>query len=318
MMKSVAIICAYFGALPGCYRTWLRSCECNPSIDFLLFTDQEIVSHFANFHPIRMTFEEMRSLVNERIGYKVALDYPYKLCDLKPMYGIFFEKYLEKYDYWGHCDMDLVFGDLRSFFEQYELEKYDKFLDLGHLSIYRNTSENNKRFMQKGSCCGSWKDVISDVCGHAFDERNGVYLIYKENGYPMFEKRIYADIATIYKRFRCALEDTNYDYQIFYWENGKTYRDYWMNGKRYTEEFIYIHFKKRRFAEPYFDVEKADAFYICPRGFVEKKETTTIERINELNPYKGARYEKKELQCFKLQELKTRVYRKMRWTINDK
>ena len=62
----------------------------------------------------------------------------------------------------------------------------------------------------------------------------------------MFEKRIFADISMIYKRFRLALDDKNYDKQIFYWENGKVYRSYYLDKDLHKEEFIYIHFKKRK------------------------------------------------------------------------
>ena len=44
---------------------------------------------------------------------QVTLDRPYKLCDFKPAYGFIFGEYLKEYDYWGHCDIDIVWGDLR-------------------------------------------------------------------------------------------------------------------------------------------------------------------------------------------------------------
>ena len=198
-MISVIIICAYFGNLPGCYDTWLYSCKFNSTIDFLLITDQDVNNTPNHVHVIKMTFKEVQLLTDNTIGRHVSLDYPYKLCDLKPLYGVMFEKYLIGYDYWGHCDMDLVFGNIRGFLNKYHLENYDKFLDLGHLSLYRNTKENNQRFKDEGSKCGSWIDVITDINGYAFDERNGIYQIYLYNKYSQFDRRIYADIATIYR-----------------------------------------------------------------------------------------------------------------------
>ncbi|MGI6007094.1 MAG: DUF6625 family protein [Ruminococcus sp.] len=307
-MNSVAVICAYFGKLPSCYGVWQRSCEYNPSIDFLLFTDQKVPEHPQNIHVIAMDFEDIKALVDRKMGCHVALEYPYKLCDLKPMYGVIFEDYIKYYDYWGHCDMDMVFGDIRSFFDRYELEKYDKFLDLGHLSLYRNTVENNYRFKCDGSQCGSWENVVNESKGHAFDERNGIYQIYKSNGFSVFDKRIYADIAIIYKRFRCALEDVNYDQQIFYWERGKTFRDYWVNGERKSEEFIYIHFKKRDFKTPDFLPEKSTMFYIGPNGFTEKQGETNVDIVAQVNPFKGSLHEKLELIYFKFSFYKNRIF----------
>jgi hypothetical protein len=315
-MISVAVICAYFGELPGSYEPWIYSCKFNPSIDFLLITDQKIESPYQNVHIINSSFSEVQKLTNRKLNCQVALERPYKLCDLKPLYGIIFAEYLKGYDYWGHCDMDMVFGDIRSFLEKYNLKKYDKFLDLGHLSLYRNTYENNVRFKESGSLCGSWEDVVVDVKGHAFDERNGIYQIFIKNQYPQFDGRIYADISAIYKRFRCALDDKNYDYQAFYWEDGKTYRDYWENKIRKKEEFIYIHFQKRGLSKPTFDINNCNAFYIGPLGFFEKKKDTKLLDVEKINPYKGKLYEKAELWRFNTKNLISKVKRKTKTIFN--
>ena len=311
-MTSIAVICAYFGKLPDCYGVWEKSCEYNPSIDFLLFTDQMIDGHPDNIHVINMDFKAVKTLVDRTMKRHVVLDYPYKLCDLKPMYGVIFQDYLNQYDYWGHCDMDMVFGDLCFFFNKFGLEKYDKFLDLGHLSLYRNTEENNSRFKCYGSQCGSWEKVLGEAKGHAFDERGGIYQIYKSNGFSMFDKRIYADIAAIYKRFRCALQDINYKQQVFYWEKGKVYRDFWVNGKRESEEFIYIHFKKRSFSAAPFNPKTVESFYIGPDGFFEKSGVANLQSVLMFNPYKGSIYEGLELTRFNLRALERRVINKLK------
>lgn len=309
-MISAAIICAYFGQLPGSFEPWLRSCELNPSIDFLLFTDQEITDNPCNVYVNKLSFEEVQRLTNENMKVEVKLEYPYKLCDLKPMYGIIFRKYLAKYDYWGHCDMDVVFGDIRYFLEKYDLNKYDKFLDLGHLSLYRNTVENNQRFKLNGSRCGSWQEVVSDSSGHAFDERGGIVQIFKKNQVPLFDQRIFADISVIYHRFRRTLEDTNYDQQVFYWENGKVYRDFWVKGEKRNEEFIYIHFQKRNFSEPLFDVRQSKSFFVGPDGFTEKYQDTSVSDVKLINPFMGQDFEAKELKQFQRKQKVDRFRRK--------
>lgn len=293
-MTSVGIICAYFGKLQSSLDAWLRSCEFNPTIDFILLTDQPVQSTPNNVRVVRMTFAEVQTLVNEKMQSSVALERPYKLCDLKPMYGIIFEDLLRQYDYWGHCDMDMVFGDIRYYLDKYDLDKYDKFLNLGHLSLYRNSKENNLRFKQDGSKCGSWLEVITHGNGYAFDEINGIYQIFKTNQYPMFDKRIFADMTPIYRRFRCSQRDPNYDHQVFYWENGKVFRDYWINGEKEKEEFIYIHFQKRSFLNsfsPSFDIKTATSFFIGPSGFWKKDGPADINSVAAINPFRGHLYE---------------------------
>ena len=315
---SIGIICAYFGQLPGCYWPWIYSCEWNPTIDFFLVTDQHIESRAKNVHVINMSFQELKSILVNKFGENVSLEYPYKLCDFKPLYGVIFQEYLEEFDYWGHCDMDLVFGDLRHFFECFHLETYDKFLNLGHLCLYRNTEENNQRFKMSGSNCGTWEKVITDARGYAFDELDGIYQIYLKNNYPQFDKRIFADISCIYNRFRCAKKDINYDQQVFYWECGHVYRDYWIKEEKHTEEFIYIHFKQRKFDAPRFDVRNQNAFFIGPLGFSEKNGTTNKKDVMVINPYNGKYYEKMELKRYKRKQLLLKMQRKFRSTLKNK
>lgn len=311
-MISVVVICAYFGKLPPSFGVWARSCEFNPTIDFILFTDQRIVAAPENLHIVNMTFADMQKLVSAKMPCHVALDFPYKLCDLKPMYGVIFSDFVSKYDYWGHCDMDMVFGDIRYYLNKHNLANYDKFLNLGHLSLYRNNYENNHRFMESGSKCGTWETVVAKNDGYAFDETNGIYQIFLAHHYPVFDKRIFADISMIYRRFRLALDDVNYDYQVFYWENGKVYRDYWKAQEKCREEFVYIHFKKRKFNTPTFDVNTITSFYVGPIGFNEKVGEADLSIVEYLNPFKGKTYEKAELLRFNVNDFIRRGKRKLK------
>ena len=178
---------------------------------------------------------------------------------------------------------------------------------MGHLSLYRNTPECNQYYKLSGSKCGTWKDVVTNPDNCLFDEWSGVYGIFHENNIPMFEKRIFADISMIYSRFRLALNDPNYDQQVFYWEDGHVYRTYWENDKENTEEFIYIHFKKRNLQKEDFDACSTRAFFIGPNGFEEKNGKAQIQDVERINPFHGKQFERKELK--KLQ----RMEEKQRW-----
>ena len=145
-MTRIAIIGVYFGTLPNYFNLWMQSCAANSSIDFKLITNVQVQNPPTNLEVIPMTLAKMKALAERKLNMKLCLDTPYKCCDYKPVYGLIFEDYLASYDYWGHCDLDLIFGDLRGFFDRYHLEQYDKFLPLGHLSLFRNTRECNERF----------------------------------------------------------------------------------------------------------------------------------------------------------------------------
>ena len=81
--------------------------------------------------------------------FEITLSKPQKLCDYKCAYGVIFEDYIQDYDWWGHCDLDQIFGNLNMFVTEDMLRKYDKLFSLGHLSLYKNSYKNNRIFMGK-------------------------------------------------------------------------------------------------------------------------------------------------------------------------
>lgn len=300
---KIVVIAIYYGQLPEWFNLWLKSCEYNKNIDFIFITDQEVKDTPINVQVLKITFEKLKKLISKKLEYDIILEKPYKLCDFRPMYGLIFEEIVKEYDYWGHCDIDLIFGDIEYFIEKYNIERYEKFLHLGHLSLYKNTYENNRNFKRDVIGMKNWKEVVTDGKNFYFDEWSGIYKVYKQYNIPMFENRIFADISMIYKRFRLALKDINYDYQVFYWENGKVYRNYIKNSDILSDEFIYIHFKKRKLKNNIFNSNNIEGFYITNNGFFEKKKKITKEEIKNYNLFQGKIREKIELFLFNLKEL---------------
>jgi len=83
------------------------------------------------------------SLATKKLGFRIAIRKPYKMCEFKPLYGFIFKRYLSKFDYWGHCDIDIVWGNIRKFMTDRVLGKYDiissrKSQISGHFNLYRN------------------------------------------------------------------------------------------------------------------------------------------------------------------------------------
>lgn len=298
-MNKICIVGVYFGPFPNYFPLWLESCAHNPTIDFLVFGDQQFDNAPPNVRYVNITLADIRKRASQIVGFPVELNTPYKCCDCKPLYGLVFHEYLAQYDYWGHCDFDLIFGDLACFFEKYQIHKYDKFLALGHLGLYRNTEEVNSRFKCKGSEL-SYRDVYSVERNLAFDELPGMANIYATNGFSMFKDRIFVDIATVYHRYRIIDEypldekPINYPNQIFYWENGKTYRLYENNKGLLSEEYIYIHFQKRPNYELNFNPQEYERVLITNKGFIPLNRMITKEDIRKYNPYRGAIFEKTE------------------------
>lgn len=66
-------------------------------------------------------------------------------CDLKPLFGEMFADHFEGYEWWGRCDLDVVFGDLDrllppilDYYDGYSAEHY---VLSGALTMFRNTAD---------------------------------------------------------------------------------------------------------------------------------------------------------------------------------
>lgn len=297
-MNKIAIVVAYFGRFPNYFPLWLKSCSYNPTVDFWIFTDQDIHEHPSNVKCVKTNLLDVKNRATKVLGFEAALNRPYKCCDYKPLYGLMFADYLQSYDYWGHCDVDLIFGDLQKFFDDYNLYGYEKFGMLGHLSLFKNIDKVNKAYMLPNNHM-NYRDVYTNEKNMLFDELLGISAIMKDDGFKVFTKRIFVDIATKYKRFRIGdvypLDDkaTNYKHQTFYWEKGKTYHIYLKEGKISKDEYLYIHFQKR----PNYQIDRsllsASSFFITNSGFVSGISLNTLTKgdFQKLNPYFGRIYE---------------------------
>lgn len=285
--NEIIIICCYFGKLPLGFPTWLMSCGWNSTIDFLLVTDQKVLRHPENVAVLNCTLSEIRRKAQKELGFEPNLDTPYKLCDYKVIYGLIFKEQCQKYRFWGHCDMDMVMGDLRKFFTEDILKNYDRIYPYGHLALYRNTNECNQRFRMEGSPY-YYRTVFTSPKAYFFDERCFM-KICEHNHFPCYKKIEMADIRCRYKRFRVHECLKNYKHQLFVWKSGKVLRFYENNGRIMQEEFPYIHFKRRK--EIAGDMTGIDFFAITPSGFIPMKKDPDIEFINKNNPYPGKLYE---------------------------
>ena len=123
-MKYV-IIQPYFGEFPEWINLFFYSCGKNAKIDFVFFTDCEILPEYEykNIRFIGTTFEEYCRFVSQRLKIEFKPEYTYKLCDLKPFLGVVHQDIIAKYDCWGYCDFDVVLGDLTPLLEK--MHKFD-------------------------------------------------------------------------------------------------------------------------------------------------------------------------------------------------
>lgn len=205
MDKKVIMIIPYFGKFPNNIDLTLESMGENKEIKWLFFSDNIIKSKFKNIQFIYMSFEDIKLMIKKKIGTKINT--PYKLCDYKPLYGAIFDEYIKEYDFWGYCDIDVIFGNIKKFINNKILNNYDKILELGHFSLYRNEKKINYMYLNTNKYGISYKQILESNRIYVFDENYSnkhidINFLLLKSGYKIYcNKKIYADINIKYNNF---------------------------------------------------------------------------------------------------------------------
>lgn len=276
---KIAIIIAYFGKLPEYIQLFLDSCKLNYGFEWLIFSDDDTTYNYpSNVHLIKMNFGECKKLIQSKFDFEITLSKPQKLCDYKCAYGVIFEDYIQDYDWWGHCDLDQIFGNLNMFVTEDMLRKYDKLFSLGHLSLYKNSYKNNRIFMGKIEGKIRYKEVFVTERGCGFDEwlPGNVNDIYMQTNSPIMLENIGADINPYKTSFETVSFDINercyksnlIRNSIFEVAKGHLFQIYSVNGELHTREFPYVHLQKRKMR----DLRKnknSDNYYLIPNCFID-------------------------------------------------
>lgn len=152
MRPSVALVIPWFGRWEPWSPLFFETVRQNPGLDVLLYTDADTSGITApNVHVHAMTLSEYVDLVNDRLHLDFSPPDAYKLCDLRPLFGTLHEPELRSYDFYGWCDIDLILGDVRSFYTDAVLSRYDVLSThrdriSGHFALFRNTQRNRSMY----------------------------------------------------------------------------------------------------------------------------------------------------------------------------
>ena len=267
-MKKCVLILPYFGKFNNYFPLFLKSCGYNPSYDFLIFTDNtDFYNYPQNVHVVPMALNEFRANASQKLGFEPCIPTAYKLCDFKPAYGFLFEDYIQDYEYWGHCDCDLVFGNLEKVLSPVLDKDYDKIFAAGHLTIYKNTFDNNRRFMKSLEGREIYREAFTTSRIYVFDEnvrcsmnpdRLNVHTLFRDNDAKIYEK----DLSFNVSPKKAKITRTAYNPQTQKFEEDHRYA----NLARYylcadgllvvswnkdhavvnTHQYLYMHLQSRR------------------------------------------------------------------------
>lgn len=266
-MNKACFIVPFFGKFPNYFSLFLKSIEMNPEFDWLFFTDDTNYTFPKNAIVYKMSFEKVKGIIQSKFDFKTTLDTPYKLCDYKCAYGYIFSEYVLDYEFWGYCDVDLIFGRISEFIRFTDYEKYDKIGHLGHFSLYKNCSDINNMFMSSSF----YKKVFSNSRVFVFDEwgENSINRALLKNNKRINYLNSWADVypySSCFNLVRLDLESNKYitenKVRLFKWDNGRIFSI----GAGNNEEFMYVHFQKRPM--DYHFLKDADVFYCVPNQFL--------------------------------------------------
>ncbi|HET7316006.1 MAG TPA: DUF6625 family protein [Sphingomicrobium sp.] len=176
MSHRIAVLIPWFGPWPAWIDFFMESCRANRTIDWFFFTDAEPPANRPpNVKFIRRSFEDYRDELSIKLGTKVAADVPYKLCDIRPALPYVHGELVNGYDFVGFGDIDVIYGDIRAFYDSSTLDRYDLLSShrdrvSGHFCLVRNTPEMTTLFRD----ARGWKEAVGRTEYSNFDER-GLY-----------------------------------------------------------------------------------------------------------------------------------------------
>lgn len=310
----IALVVCYFGRLPNYAPLVMRSAASNPTIDWLIFGDHPpdfMLPNNVRYLPL--TMRELEKKMESACETPVCIDHPIDLTRLKPTYGLCFAELLKDYDFWGHVDLDMIYGDLRKFMRAEVLNTHTRIYCRGHLSLFKNDPEVNRLFMLSAPGAPEYKKILANKDRTQFDEWAGIWKIFRYHRIPQYHAEVIADIKppSLYwiRRFE-AEELQNYAQQVFYWHDGKTFQLYYhREGGLFDQEVAYVHFQKRKFPKPSHDIEASAGFLIGPEGFTPyDRENLTSEEMEKYNATRRRNWQ--EVMELQLQRIKRKISKK--------
>lgn len=249
---SICLVMPYFGKWPFWMPFFLQSCRMNPSVDWLFYSDcAPLESCPENVRVVTMSFAEYCQHVSARLGINFQPTQAYKLCDIRPAFGLIHEADLQGYEFWGFGDIDLIYGDLRAYFTDERLRCHDLYSTharrvSGHLCLIRNTPRMRYAFKR----IPSWQQRFCDPQHQALDEGAFTRLFLRNKNLPVALQKLFGTLLNPWYRRSEFIEAYSTPYARIDWHDGS--RDfpkkwYWNAGKLTNDqdgvrEFPYFHF----------------------------------------------------------------------------
>ena len=268
------------GPLPGYFPYFIASCKKNPSVRFVIVNDSIDKSILIeNVQYIKMSMNELSTVFSEKLSAEFSLTNAWKINEFKPCFGLVFNDLLVNYDFWGWCDIDIIWGNLRTFLTENLLTDYDVITSklnwtAGHFTLFRNTQSINSLFLNNPKVIALLQSPIYYAFEESCQRWQGKLFSLEtliDNNMPvsMFDIVKNADKEGKIKAFFKDLIREHPQPINYIYEDGK------LTDLENREEFMYYHLitvKKiwRFFIPAYTDIPTR--FFITPPGIISEKD----------------------------------------------
>ena len=257
---SIAIYVFYFGKWPEWFELYFDSIKRNSSIDFHLFTDCDTSLTADNVFYHKYSFDQYKTLVSERLQLEFNPNNGIKICDVRPFIGLLHSNVFKEYDYFGWADVDVLFGNIREFYTDELLSKYDVFAThlnkiTGHFTLFKNTKKNREICLK----IYKWREVLQNPEFVGLDEHgitNALCMTFWDKLSEKFKKPWIAVLFSFSKKQKIKryylIEQYSTPFTPIPWLDGSInslHPDTWYyengvitNERDENRKFMYLHF----------------------------------------------------------------------------
>lgn len=285
--KFLAFTIPYYGRWPKWVKLFLDSCSKQKGIYFFLISDNPPEMELPkNVYFAKINKSELAKRIEEKVGIKFSYMHIHKICDYKPFYGKLFNDLLTNYEFWGYCDIDLVFGNITSLINQERFKEIDIYspsnrITAGHCTILRNNDLiNNLCFQIEGYHEKLLEPLTTHLDEISFNEcvkvQKKIHNLKVVQALSLEEelKKDFAEVGITMVNSNNYLVDSK---QIEYlsYKNGKTYI-------KKDKEVLYLHFmglKRYPFWIFYNRKKTYNEFCFSPIGFLPYNPNNFTKKI---------------------------------------
>ena len=214
-----------------------------------------------------MSIDDFKRRASKKLRLPVDFSEPYKINDFKPAYGVLFPEIIKGYDFWGHGDIDIIFGNIRNFMTAEILRTHDIICVrhdhiTGFFTLFRNCNKMNTLYKSSKD----YKKVFSSERHFCFDETNFEYNCFTQN-IPLENANTEIESMTqiVKKMHNQKLLNAYFDFHAMDILHGKLK---WDNGtlffKNKFEVMLYHLINLKRIYKPKRIIRIPETFYISP------------------------------------------------------